>query len=62
MNYLDKSLVGVEAGAKAGPCAGVAFGLVGRGAEVPKSVSEELELLEWVDLLESPLVHLRTTL
>ena len=62
MNCLNKSSVGARAGAGAGPYAGVALGLVGGGAGVPKSVSEELELLERVDLLDSSLVRLRATL
>ena len=62
MNCLNKSSVGAGAGAGAGPCAGVALGLADGGAGVPKSVSEELELLERVDLLDSSLVRLRATL
>ena len=62
MNCLNKSSVGAGAGAKAGPCARVALGLAGGGAGVPKSVLEELGLLERVDLLESSLAHLWATL
>ena len=62
MNCLNKSSVGAGVGTGAGPCAEVALGLAGGGAGVPKSVSEELELLERVDLLDSSLVRLRATL
>ena len=58
MNCLKRLLVGVESRARAGPYAGVALGLASGGVGVPKSVSEELELLEQVDLLESSLVRL----
>ena len=58
MNCLNKSSVGAGAGTGAAPYAGVALGLAGRGAGVQKSVSEELELLERVDLLDSSLVRL----
>ena len=62
MNCLNKSSVGVGAGIGAGPCARVALGLADRGAGVSKSVSEELELYERLDLLKSSLVRLRVTL
>ena len=62
MNCLNKLSVGDGAGAKAGPCAGVALGLAGGGVEVPKFVLEEQELLERVDLLDSSLVRLWATL
>ena len=47
---------------RAGPYVKVALGLAGAGVGVPKSVSEELKLLERMDLLESSLARLRTTL
>ena len=62
MNCLKRSSVGTGGGARAGPYAGVALGLAGGGAGVPKSVLEELELLERVDLLESSLARLWATL
>ena len=61
MNCLNKSSVGAGARAGAGPYAGVALGLAGRRAGVPKFVLEELGLLKRVDLLESSLVRLRAT-
>ena len=58
MNCLNKSLAGARAGVGARLYAEVVFGIAGGGAGVPKSVLEELELLEWVDLLEPSLVRL----
>ena len=62
MNCLNKLLVDVRARAGAETYVGVALRLAGRGAEVLKSVLEELELLEWVDLLEFSLIRLWATL
>ena len=62
MNFLKRSSVDVAGVGRVGSYAKVAFGLAGWVAGVPKSVSEELELLEQVDLLESSLVRLWTTL
>lgn len=37
-------------------------GLENGRAKVPKTILEELELLDWVDFLESFLIHLQATL
>ena len=54
-------MVGAEGGVRAGPCVEVALRLADGGVGVPKSVLEELELSERVDLLESSLVRLWIT-
>ena len=58
INCRNTSSIGVGGIVRAGLYAGVALELINGGAEVPKSVLEELELLKQVDLLESTLVHL----
>ena len=62
INCLIRLSVGTGGGARAGPYAEVSLGLADVGAGVPKSVSEELKLLDRVDLLESSLARLRATL
>ncbi len=54
----ERSGAGVAGASRADGASGLADG----GAGVSKSVSEELELLERVDLLESSLARLRSTL
>ena len=62
MNCLNRSLVGAKGRAGAGLCAEGVFRLTNGGAGVSKSVSEELDLLERIDLLESSLAYLWATL
>ena len=62
MNSLNRSSVGAGAEAWAEPYTEVAFGLADRGAEVPKCVLEELELLERIDLLNFFLARFRVTI
>ena len=62
MNCLNRSSVGAGGRAGAELFIGVDLGLAGGGAGVPKSVLEELELLDRVNLLESSLARLWTTL
>ena len=62
INCLNKLSVDAGGGAGAGSCAVIALGLAGRGPIVQRSVSEKLELLEWVDLPECSLARLQAML
>ena len=62
MNCLNRLSIGARAEVRAQRCAGMTLRLASGETGVPKSVSEELELLEWVNLLDSSLAHLQAML
>ena len=62
MNCLNKLWVSAETGTGVGPYAGMALGLAGERVAVRKFVSEDVELLERVDCLDSSLARLQATL
>ena len=58
MNCVNRSSLGVGAGAGARPSLEVAFELADKETRVSQFVLEELELIKQVDLLDSSLVRL----